>query len=374
MFGRKSPVAWWSGAPVALLCTLLLGQSPSNAPSASDFSDLQTRAQSGDAAAQYKVGKAYAAGDGVAQDDAAAASWLSKSAAQGYADAQNSLGVMYMSGSGVPKDKAEAIRWYRKAAFHGNAPSMFNLGAAYYNGDGIPIDDALSYAWFLLASQSGSTMAKDAVTRSEHDLPPAVRITGLVRVAEMYTNGVDLPQNYKVAAEWWRKAAADGDSYAQLQLAKLLLSGNEIPKDEAEAFHLCLSAAQQPETQIVRRSDASAGAFCVAQMYQKGIGTTHDSKEALKWYERASQLGNAPAMFAAGKMLANGEAGKLDRARAFIYFIASAQSGNRNALTDAASIRRDMTSNEWKQALKAMQSAGLDAAKVELALQNAPAK
>ena len=34
--------------------------------------------------------------------------------------AQFDLGLMYSNGNGVPKDSSEAVKWFRKAAEHGN--------------------------------------------------------------------------------------------------------------------------------------------------------------------------------------------------------------------------------------------------------------
>jgi TPR repeat protein len=48
-------------------------------------------AEQGDAAAQYTLGLAYAAGMGVTEDRATALAWLNKSAAQGFQPARDAL-------------------------------------------------------------------------------------------------------------------------------------------------------------------------------------------------------------------------------------------------------------------------------------------
>lgn len=105
-------------------------QPPARQLSASEISQLKAKAKSGDAEAQLSLGMAYEKGNGVPQNDAAAADWYRKAAEQGNAAAQNNLGVMHRMGSGVSKDMAEAIKWYRKAARQKNANAMFNLGTA----------------------------------------------------------------------------------------------------------------------------------------------------------------------------------------------------------------------------------------------------
>ena len=46
----------------------------------------------------------------------------------GDAAAQNRLGLIYQNGEGVPQDDAEAIKWYLKAAEQGYTAAQNNLG------------------------------------------------------------------------------------------------------------------------------------------------------------------------------------------------------------------------------------------------------
>ena len=77
---------------------------------------LHELADQGNARAQFKLGKLYDDGQGVAQSDAEALKWYRLSAGQGEADAQYSLGVMHFVGRGMAKDDAEAAKWFGKAA------------------------------------------------------------------------------------------------------------------------------------------------------------------------------------------------------------------------------------------------------------------
>jgi TPR repeat protein len=118
---------------IALLLLILLAN-----PAAADFNDgvvalmmgkydeaLQTfvpLAESQDHAyAQYFLGRMYAGGQGVEQDEAKAAEWYRKAAEKGVGDAQYRLGDMYENGTGVPADLEYAYGWYSVAAHVGNA-------------------------------------------------------------------------------------------------------------------------------------------------------------------------------------------------------------------------------------------------------------
>lgn len=72
-------------------------------------------AGAGDAIAQFILGRAYATGKGVKQDDQTAVQWFQKAADQGSAGAQYNLGIMYVSGRGVRQDKSMAKDLFGKA-------------------------------------------------------------------------------------------------------------------------------------------------------------------------------------------------------------------------------------------------------------------
>ncbi len=108
-------------------------------------------AESGNAAAQYRLGILYAEGKGVAPDDAEAARWFQRAAEQGDAAAQYNLAVSYSEGIGVRKDNAAAAKWFRRAADQGMALAQLNLGLLYASGVGVPQDNVEAMKWTDLA-------------------------------------------------------------------------------------------------------------------------------------------------------------------------------------------------------------------------------
>jgi TPR repeat protein len=81
-------------------------------------------------------------------------------AEQGEADAQYHLGSMYYSGEGVPHDDEQAIQWYTKAAEQGHVDAQYNLALMYKNGEGVLQDYMIAYAWFNLAAFQGGELPK----------------------------------------------------------------------------------------------------------------------------------------------------------------------------------------------------------------------
>jgi TPR repeat protein len=80
-----------------------------------------------DAEAQFRLGYAYYAGNGVEKDAEKTVYWLTKAAEQGHARAQAVLGFYYKNGEGVAKDLGKAVYWHTKAAEQGHAKAQETL-------------------------------------------------------------------------------------------------------------------------------------------------------------------------------------------------------------------------------------------------------
>lgn len=86
---------------------------------AQSVAEIRTRAEQGDALAQYHLAVCFSNGQGVEQNVSEAAKWYRKAADQGYQRAQVLLGMCYGRGIGVPKDSIEAYKWFNLAAAQG---------------------------------------------------------------------------------------------------------------------------------------------------------------------------------------------------------------------------------------------------------------
>lgn len=92
-----------------------------------EFTALLDEAESGNANAQYRLGKAYRDGAGGERDLAAAAKYFRLAAEQGYAKAQRHLGTCYAKGNGVEKDRTAGLMWLTLAADQGLATAEISL-------------------------------------------------------------------------------------------------------------------------------------------------------------------------------------------------------------------------------------------------------
>ncbi|EPI2108204.1 MULTISPECIES: tetratricopeptide repeat protein [Providencia] len=67
------------------------------------------------------------------------------------------LGSLYLFGQGVTQNDEAAAIWYKRAADKGNYPAIGRLGALYYKGVGVPIDKEKGAKMIKMACQSGQS-------------------------------------------------------------------------------------------------------------------------------------------------------------------------------------------------------------------------
>jgi len=170
------------------------------------------------------------------------------------------LGIMNELGRGVPADLARASDLYRRAANAGNARAQLNLGIMYQDGRGVERDDVRAAALFRQAAEQGSPDAQ-------------------AQLGHAYQLGRGVDQNLPMARSWYARGAEQNHSWSQFLLAYLLLEGGGgVERNEAEAFRLFLSAAQQ---------NLVAAQLEVAKLYRDGRGVAQSTASAIEWYERA---------------------------------------------------------------------------------------
>ena len=69
-------------------------------------------------------------------------------------------------------------------------------------------------------------------------------------------------------------------------------------------------------------------------MYCDGQGVVKDLKEAMRWFRKAANQGEATAQVRLGYMYANGRGVVQDRVMAYIWFSAATANGHRSAKND----------------------------------------
>ncbi len=127
-----------------------------------------------------------------------------------------------------------------------------------------------------------------------------------VRLGDTYTKGTwTITKNDETAAEWYRKAALQGDAEGQYHLA------------------LC---------------------------YDRGLGVPKNTALALEWYGKAARQGNAAAQYELGTCYRLAKGVPADLCKAYLWFNLAAASGNANALEARDAMAQRMTAEQIRKA------------------------
>jgi TPR repeat protein len=195
--------------------------------------ELRYAAENGHALAQWKLGRMYASGDGVTQDDLKAFNYFRRIAenhaednpdtpqARFVANAFVALGHYYLDGIPNTPVKADPDR----------AREMFNYAASYFRDP-----DAQYY------------------------------------LARLYLNGNGAPHDPRTAARWFGLSAQKGQCQAQAMLGAMLFSGDHVPRQAARGL-MWLTLAKD----AARTSDQA----WVAKLYDSAFQQATEDERAL---------------------------------------------------------------------------------------------
>lgn len=224
------------------------------------------------APSQARLGWMYEHGEGVERDLEQAARWYRPAAEAGNAMARSGLGYLYYMGAGPlerdsvqgasliasaadqdePRalsnwgailqargDEAQAVEFFQRSADHGHMRGIRNLAWAHYQGRGTPQDYGKARRWFEQAAEMEDASSQ-AMTGYIYDL-------GLERAD---------PANLERAMYWYEKAAAQGDTIAQKNLA--ILERVRPSREAVLGLSLTLRDSHLEDgTQVLRISNSS---------------------------------------------------------------------------------------------------------------------
>lgn len=116
-------------------------------------------------------------------------------------------------------------------------------------------------------------------------------------IAELYASGLGVSLDVNEALSWYKLAAQAGDRSAQFALAMYHLDGVAVEKDRDRARELLERAAMQGH---------ALAQFNLGQMIALDRPTPAGYGEALTWFRKSSDAGNAEASYSASQIVARG--------------------------------------------------------------------
>jgi TPR repeat protein len=223
---------------------------------------LRRLAEGGNAHVMFRLGRLYAAGSGVARDEAEAVDWYRKGASAGNLNAMTALGVALIEGRGASKDPQEGVRLLRSAADKDNLEAMYRLGVVLADGKVAAKDSAEAMRLFTKAAEAGHvpSMLDLAILYNTAEGPAADPVkaafwykraadlgnsAGMVNLGFMHQQGKGVEKNDITAVALYRRAAAEGNPSGIHNLAAMLDSGRGVArKDPEQAADLILQALE----------------------------------------------------------------------------------------------------------------------------------
>ena len=213
-------------------------------------------------------------------------------------------------GQDKPKSLPKDIPSLKALAEKGNAEAEFQLAEKYYYGEGIEIDYAQSFKW---ASRSAA-----------QDNPKAK-----YRLGSLHIQGRGVAKDENKAKALFKESkigllnlAGRNDPQAQAFLGVMYNRGMGVEQDFKEAVKWYRKAAEQGN---------AVAQYNLGQMYREGQGVEQDFKEAVKWYRKAAEQGDVDAQYNLGVMYATGRGVEKDEEEAIKWLRKAAEQGNKPA-------------------------------------------
>ena len=249
-----------------------------------DGEDFISKANTGDAEAQYKLGRSFYLGLNEDPDYNKAISWFKQSAEQGNIEATYNLGLCYYNGQGVEQNYDTAISYFKKAAEKGHAMAQFKYAICLHNGfgnQGKNIDEAIK--WYESAASQDIIMAKNNVAGIYLFYDPTNYTIGTSDV-----NEVGFPQFYDKGLKYLKECEAAGIGESYIYLGHVYFNGIGVSNDGQKAFEYYKRAID---------NGYYLGYNDIARCYSRGIGVKQNDKKAFDYFKMAAQKGLAAGCY-----------------------------------------------------------------------------
>jgi TPR repeat protein len=264
---------------------------------------------------------------------------LERAARRGEAAAAEMLADMLDTGDGLQEDPTRAVGYYRAAALGGRMESAHSLGVCYSKGRGVTRDFAEALAWLVVAQRRGDTShvaedlraylerhgRADTITASEHRADelqhPATLETILsalpaVGPLEFDSKSSDARETVDNRPRASRESGAADDNSASAPIVVTTILGRRLAWPS-------LSDLQG----AANRGDAAA-LTALGRLLANGKIVPADPMRAVVLLERAAKMGEADAAHQLGDLYSQGDGLVRDDAKSFSYFLQAAKGGS----------------------------------------------
>lgn len=251
--------------------------------------------------------------------------------------AANYIGYMYQQGLGIDKDLKKAYEYYRKASYKKEVDSYLRLADCYYYGLGV--DNNLDLAEEYYKKSIEATNDKDAMLHlanlyfydsEKQDYVKALEIytkllddpTAIYNIGYCLYNGFGTEVDKGKALGYFERAAKLGNIDAINMLGNMSLLGEEMQSSQAGAYRYYEQAAKKNNPSAI---------YNLGVCYFEGIGIKVDRQKAIKLFQKAASLDVAEACYRLGNLSDNGDDVELDYVEAYKWYLKAAEGHHKDA-------------------------------------------
>ena len=228
-----------------------------------------------------------------------AADWARKLAGMGDAKGMYLYATYLRDGQGVQKDMQQSMVWLQKSADTGYAPAQKALATCKKNEAVVQLKQALELKKCGKLAEAASCFKRAA------ELGDA---RGMFFYASCLGDGEGVPQDLQQRIVWLQRSADAGYDGAQILLARRYYSGLGVEKDIKKGFALMKKAAESGNADAQRRLGLMhLDGVLYGNETMKTLGA--NVAEALEWFEKAGNQGDAEAQYQMGFLLGMGADG-----------------------------------------------------------------
>ena len=293
--------------------------------------------------AQYYLAQMYYNGLGVQEDKERSFELISLAAQNGLLEGKLSHAEMLLKGDGTPRNYKKASEEFKLLSNEGVPRAQYFLGHIYYHGLGVLKNKERAFGLFSLSAKAGNLDAQlaqaemllngegtekdfELAEQLYHSLADQGMLTAQLFLGIMHEQGTGIASqvDYQEAAKWYKMAALQGSSAAQMALGSLYLY-YELKDDNFSTSKAWLDKA--------RELGEPKASYYLGLMYQYGKGISKNSKQALKLYLEAAEHGVPEAQYALGQIYYTGSGVPKDLERGIEWYTKAAMQNYPDAQT-----------------------------------------
>ncbi len=163
----------------------------------------------------------------------------------------------------------------------------------------------------LRAQSSDQASSRKKAIADLREIAYAGNVAAQVQLGVIYLTGDGVPKDDAEAVKWLRKAADQDNQVAERYLAEMYFKGRGVPADPAEAAKWLRSAAEQGDAQ---------SEYNLAVLYTEGQGVPRNVKFAAEWMRKAAEQNLAAGQQGLGVLYENGDGVPLNPSEAAAWY------------------------------------------------------